>query len=60
MAEFVNAIIGLIAFRASIGSNLYNFVDTLKDIPNEFFILLNKVTDFRLFLSKIEEIWQIG
>jgi hypothetical protein len=60
MAEFVNIIIGFIAFKANIRSNLYNFVDTFKNAPNEFLTLLNKIIDFRLFFFKIEEIWQFG
>ena len=60
MAEFVSAILGLAAIGASAGNSLYSLVDTIKDAPNEFLALSNEVTDFRLFLSKIEEAWEAG
>lgn len=60
MAEFVSAILGLAAIGASAGNSLYSLVDTIKDAPNEFLALSNEVTDFRLFLSKIEEAWKAG
>ena len=36
MAEYVSAIIGIIAFGAHVGNSLHGFVDTLKDAPQEF------------------------
>ncbi|KAI9791850.1 MAG: hypothetical protein M1816_003395 [Peltula sp. TS41687] len=60
MAEFISAIIGLVAIGASASHSLYNLVDTVRDAPNEFLALSNEVTDFRLVLSRFKDAWQTG
>jgi hypothetical protein len=60
MAEFVSAVVGLIAVGAKIGDSLYTVIDTLKDAPNEFLALSDEVTDFRQVLAKVIEVRQSG
>ncbi|KAI3328112.1 ankyrin [Xylariaceae sp. AK1471] len=55
MAEFVSAIIGLVAFGATVGNSLYSLIDTLKGAPNEILALSDEVTDFRSILSQLLE-----
>lgn len=60
MAEFVSAIVGLIAVGAKVSDSIYTLIDTLKDAPNEFLALSNEVTDFQLVLSKVIEVRESG
>lgn len=60
MAEFVSAIVGLIAVGAQIGDSLYTLIDTIKDAPNEFLALSDEVTDFRQVLAKVIEVRKSG
>ena len=60
MAEFVSAIIGLVAFGVQVGDSLHGLIDTLKEAPKEFRDLLNEITDFRLVLSKLETVRDRG
>lgn len=55
MAEFVSAIVALVAAGAKAGDSLYTLIDTIKDAPSEFLDLSNEVSDFRLIISKIIE-----
>jgi hypothetical protein len=56
MAEFVSAIIGLIAVGANMSNNLHTLIDTFKNAPNEILALFNEVNDFRTMLSSLLEI----
>ncbi|KAI0809951.1 ankyrin [Xylaria sp. FL0064] len=60
MAEFVSAIVGLVAFGATVGNSLYTLIDTLKDAPNELLALSDEVTDFWSILSQLLEAQSSG
>lgn len=55
MAEFVSAIVGLIAVGAKVSDSIYTLIDTLKDAPNEFLALSNEVTDFQFQRRMVEQ-----
>jgi Fungal N-terminal domain of STAND proteins len=55
MAEFVSAIIGLVAVGAQVGNTFYGLIDTFKDAPEEFLDLSNEVQEFRKVVSRLEE-----
>lgn len=60
MAEFISAIVGLLAAGAKVSGSIYTLIDTLKDAPNEFLALSNEVTDFQLILSRVIEVRESG
>lgn len=60
MAEFISAIVGLLAAGAKVSNSIYTLIDTLKDAPNEFLALSNEVTDFQLILSRVIEVRESG
>ena len=55
MAEFISAIVGLVAVGAHVGRKAYQAVEAFKDAPDEFLALSNEIADFRLILNTVEE-----
>ncbi|KAI1323737.1 ankyrin [Xylariaceae sp. FL0255] len=51
MAEYASAIIGLVAFGASVGNSLYGLIDTLKDAPNELLALSDEAQNSAEFVN---------
>lgn len=60
MAEFISAIVGLLAAGAKVSGSIYTLIDTLKDAPNELLALSNELTDFQLILSRVIEVRESG
>jgi hypothetical protein len=60
MAEFVSAVIGLIAVGAKTSNSLHTLIDTFKDAPNEILALSDEVNDFRAMLSSVLEVNDLG
>lgn len=58
MAEFVGAIVGLVAVGGTVGHKVYQAVEAFKDAPDEFLALSNEITDFRLILNIVERALQ--
>lgn len=54
MAEFVSAIVGLVAVGANVGQKLYQAAKSFKHAQDEFLALSNEITDFRLILNAVE------
>ena len=54
MADFVSAIVGLIAVGTHVGHKAYRVVAAFKDAQDEFLALSNEITDFRLVLNTVE------
>ncbi|KPM41113.1 hypothetical protein AK830_g5413 [Neonectria ditissima] len=54
MAEYVGAIVGLVAAGAHVGHRLYQALKSFKHAQDEFLALSNEITDFRLLLNAVE------
>lgn len=55
MAEFVSAIIGLVAIGIQVGNGLQSLIETAKDAPHEFLDLSKEISDFRAIITRLEE-----
>lgn len=55
MAEFISAIVGLVAIGVQVGNGLQSLIETVKDAPHEFLDLSKEVTDFRIAITRAEE-----
>jgi len=60
MAEFISAIVGLIAVGGHVGNRVYQAVEAFKEAPDEFLALSNEITDFRLILNTVERALREG
>ena len=60
MAEFVSAIVGLVAAGAATGNSLYGVIDSWRSAPAEFQSLSNSVTDLRTILDRVNELLDNG
>jgi hypothetical protein len=56
MAEFVSAIVGLIAVGARTGDGLHSLIDTFKGAPNEILALFEEMKEFQAMLSDLLEV----
>ena len=56
MAEFVSAIVGLIAVGARTADGLHSLIDTFKGAPNEISALFNEMKQFQAMLSDLLEV----
>ena len=59
MAEFVSAIVALVAVGAQVGNSLHDISTTIKDAPDEFQKLWTEEAEFRRILSEILEARQL-
>ena len=55
MAEFVSAIVALVAIGAQAGNSLYDISKTIKEAPDEFLNLWTEEAEFRRVLSSVLE-----
>ena len=53
MAEFVSAIVGIVAVAATTADTLQEVVSTVKDAPTEYYDLAVEVNDFKKVLEKV-------
>ena len=60
MAEFINAIVGLVAACAATGNSLHGVIDSWRSTPAEFQSLSNSVTDLRTILDRVNELLDNG
>lgn len=60
MAEFASAIVGLIAVGAKTSNSLHTLINTFRDAPNKILALSDEVTDFRIILSSLLEVNDLG
>ena len=60
MAEFVGAIVGLVATGVQVGGSLNDLITNIREAPKEFKALWTEEAEFREILSEVLEARQLG
>lgn len=60
MAEYVSAIVGLVAFGLTVSNRLHNVIDTLRNAPKELRMLTADVDSFQEVLTSLDRLHETG